>query len=61
MKKYDAPRVYMVSCNEQDIVCESCGMAVGNGGSDIANWRWQLPSAAAYSAGTVIGKGSNDL
>lgn len=61
MKKYDTPNVDMVSCNEQDVVCESRGITVGDGGADITNWRWQLPGSATYGVSRATTDRSGDL
>ena len=47
MKKYKTPILELSSKNEQDIVCESRGMLVGDGANDIGNWYWTLPSATS--------------
>lgn len=45
MKNYTAPKMEIRFTDRQDIVCASRGVSVGNGGSDIKNWSWQLPKA----------------
>lgn len=45
MKTYITPKLEIQLTDCQDIVCGSRGVSVGNGGSDIKNWSWQLPKA----------------
>ena len=50
MKNYFAPKVEIITTDEQDIVRTSSiipGVSIGNGGTDINNWYWNADPASA--------------
>ena len=44
MKTYQAPKIELQKIDSHDIVCGSNGISIGNGGNDIGNWDWNLPT-----------------
>ena len=49
MKIYTTPKFEFQAMDSHDIVCGSSGVSIGNGGSDIENWEWNLPAASTIN------------
>ena len=56
MKAYHTPKIDLQITDSHDIVCGSNGISIGNGGNDIVNWEWTLPSATVINVADVSKK-----